>query len=164
MKHPVGLDQNGAEVYVYLTSSKVSKRLSRQPQLLALAKEMLAVVKLHGKKVCMEYDMQRQIGYDFIVKTTDKDAVFYACLAKDDVYTRFVKNGDPIPTNYLTLILEQADDKGYELSDVWIGRFVPPRPDSVDKTAESKPYWSNHALILGDQPLQTQTLTRTCPY
>lgn len=164
MKHPVGLSQNGAEVYAYLTASRVGKRLSRQPYLLTLAKEMLAAVTLNGAEVCIEYDLQRQIGYDFIIGTTDKDAVFYACLVKDDVYTRFVKSGNPAPTSFITVMLQQDDDKHYELSDIWIGRLTPPRPGSADETAHSKPYWSNHALILGDQPLQSQTMTKISPY
>lgn len=164
MKHLIGLTQNRVEVYAYLTSSKVGKRLSRQPHLLALAKEMFTEVSLRDLKIYMEYDMGRHIGYDFIINTTDNDAVFYACILKDTVYTRFVKSGEPIHTNYLTVTLEQDGDENYELSDIWIGRLIPPRPGSADETADSKPYWSDHAYILGDQPLQSQTLTKTCPY
>lgn len=79
MKHPVGLTKNGVEVYTYLTASKVGKRLARQPQLLTLAKELFAAVTLHGPAIWIEHDLQRQIGYDFVISTTDKDAVFYAC-------------------------------------------------------------------------------------
>lgn len=164
MKYLVGRSQNGLEVYAYLTNSKVGKRLSRQPQLMALAEEMLAAVTLSGPEISMEHDMQRRIGYDFIVNTTEQDATFYACLMKDDVYTRFVKNGEPTPTNYLTVILQQDDDKNYELSDIWIGRLIPGRPGSNDETTDSISYWSNHAFILGDQQLQTRTLTKTRPY
>ena len=164
MRHSIGLTRNGTEVYAYLTGSKVEKRLSRQPQLLAHAKEVLEKATLRGPKIHMEYDMQRQIGYDFIIGTTDEDAVFYARLVKDDIYTRLVKNGNPTPTRYLTVILEQDDDKNYELSDIWIGRLIPPRPGSIDETTESIVFWSDHALILGDQSFQTQTLTKTRPY
>lgn len=164
MKHPVGLTQNGIEVYAYLTSSKVGSRLSRQPQLLTLAKELLAAMKLEGPDISIEHDMQRQIGYDFIISTTESDAIFYARLLKDNVYTRFVKHGKPTPTNYLTVILHQDDDKNYELSDIWTGRLIPPRPGSADEIAESKSYWSDHAIVLGDQSLQNQTLTKKCPY
>lgn len=164
MKHPIGVTQNGVEVYAYLTSSNVGKRLSRQPYLLTLAREILTEMTLRDPKIYIEYDMRRQIGYDFIVTTTDNDAVFYARLVKDDVYTRFVKTGAPIHTSYITVILQQDDDKNYELSDIWIGRITPPRPGSPDETADSKPYWANHAYILGDQPLQSQTLSKICPY
>lgn len=164
MRHSVGQTQNGLQVYAHLTGSKVGKSVSRQPRLLTLAQEMLTSVKLRGPEICVEYDMRRQIGYDFIISTTDTDTVFYARLTGDTIYTRFVKNGEPSPSSYLTLILLQDSDKNYELSDVWIGHPNPPRPGSVDETAESKPYWSNHAIILGDQSLQSQSLTKTCPY
>lgn len=164
MKHPVGLTKDGAEVYVYLTAPKVGKRLAQQPHLLTLAKELLATVTLHGSEMYIEYDLQRHIGYDFVVSTTDADAVFYARLLKDDVYTRFIKNGKPTPTSFLTVILLQDDDKNYLLSDIWIGHLMPPRPGSPDETAASKPFWSTHALIMGDQPLQAQTLTKISPY
>ncbi len=164
MKHPIGFTKNGVEVYAYLTRSTIEKRLSRQPYLLTIAKEMLAEVTLNGPKIYIEHDMRRQIGYDFIISTTEKDTVFYAQLMKDKVYTRFVKVGEPIHTSYITATLQQDDDNNYELSDIWIGRLMPPRPGSDDETAGSKPYWSNHAFILGDQALQTRSLTKICPY
>ena len=151
-------------MYTYLTGSKVGKRLARQPQLLTLAKELFATVLLSGSQISIEHDLQRQIGYDFVISTSDKSAVFYACLMKDEVYTRFVKNSEPTPSSYITVVLQQDDEKNYELTDIWIGRLTPPRPGSPDETAESKPYWQNHAIVLGDQPLQTQTLTKICPY
>lgn len=164
MTHPVGVTRNGAQVYAYLTNSQLSKRVSRQPQLLTLAKEMLATMTLRAPTICVEYDMQRQIGYDFIIDTTDKDIIFYARILKDDVYTRFVKNGEPTPARHLSAKLLRDSNNNYELSDLWIGRLIPPRSGSADETAESKAFWSNHAFIFVDQPLQAQTITRTCPY
>ncbi len=164
MKYSVGLTQNKVEVYVYLTGSKVEKRLARQPQLLSLAKEVLSEITLNKPEVCIEYDLKRQIGYDFIIKTTDQDSVFYACLVKDKTFTPFIKSGDPIPTSYLTLMLRQDVDMNYEMYDIWIGRHAPPLPGSTEATDDSKPFWLNHAFILGDQTLQTQTLTKICPY
>lgn len=164
MKHIVGVDKSGTEVYAFLTGSLVGKRVSRQPQLLALVKEMLATIKLRGNKVCLEYDMHRQVGYDFVIPTTNADTIFYARLVKDDVYTRFVKAGEPNPTTIISVVLEQDVDKQYELTDVWIGQLIPPRPGSADETEESKTYWSEHAYIKSDQPIQSQSFTQTCPY
>lgn len=125
---------------------------------------MLTSVTLHDSEVSMEHDMSRPIGYSLIIETSDKDIIFYGRLLKDDVYTRFVKNGKPLSTRYITVTLLRDSDNNYELSDVSIGRMRPPRPGSTDETAKSKAYWSNHAFILDDQPVQTQTVTRTCPY
>jgi len=138
--------------------------IARQPQLLTLAKEMLAETMVRGAEINLERDMKRPIGYNFIVTTTDQDTVFYGRLLRDDIYTRFVKNRKPLSTQYLTVALLQDSNNAYELSDVWIGRLIPPRPGSANETTESKSYWSNHAFVLDNQLLQQRTVTRTCPY
>jgi hypothetical protein len=125
---------------------------------------MLAAVPVRGHEVIMEYDMQRPIGYSFIVETTDTDVVFYGRLLKDEVYMRFVKNTKPVPTRHLTVTLLRDNDGNYELSDLWIGHAMPPRPGSTNETSESRPYWLAHAFVLSDQVFQTQTVTKTCPY
>lgn len=164
MRHLIGQSRNGIQIYAQLIGSHAGERISRQPQLLSLAKEMFAKLTLSGSAINLEYDISRPIGYDFVIETTDKDVIFYGRLLKDDVYTRFVKNGKPLSTKYLTVTLTKGSDNTYDLSDIWIGRLRPPRPGSANETAESKSYWSNHALILDNQPLQLKSVTKTCPY
>lgn len=164
MKHLIGQTRNGVDVYVQLIGSAAGEHISRQPRLLTLAKEMFANVTLRGAEINIEYDTDRPIGYDFIVETSDSDTVFYGCLLRDKVYTRFVKNAKPLPTRYLTAMLAKGSDDTYELSDIWIGRMRPPLPGSTTETIDSKSYWANHALILDNQPLQQRTLTKVCPY
>lgn len=164
MKHLVGQSQNGIPIHVQLIGSRAGESIARQPQLLSLAKEMLTKVTLQGTEISLEYDMNRSIGYNFIVETSDKDIILYGRLLKDDAYTRFVKNGKPQPTSYMTVTLLQDNDHNYELSDVRLGRLTPPLPGSEDETPTSKSYWSNHALVLDNQRLQLQTMTKTCPY
>lgn len=164
MKHNIGVTRNGAQVYVELIGTRAGKHIAQQTQLLTLAKEMFAAIALVGKEIRMDYDMKRPIGYSFTVETTDKDAIFYGRLLKENVYTRFVKNGKPTPTKYLSVTLTKDSNNNYELHDIWMGRLIPPRPGSSDETVESKPYWENHALILESQSLQLQTVTKTCPY
>lgn len=165
MKHPIGQTRNGKAVTVDLIHSKAAKHIAQQPHLLSLAAEVLQQTNLRGPRVTLEHDMGRAIGYNFVIRTTDSASIFYAQLLRDDIYTRFVKNGKPDATQHLSLILERNPDDGtYELHDAWIGRLSPPRPGSADETTESKPYWDNHALILSDQSLQLRTVTKTCPY
>lgn len=164
MKHLIGQSRNGMQIHVQLIGSPAGENVARHPQLLSLAKELFAQITLHGAEINMEYDMDRPIGYTFTVETTDRDTVFYGRLLKDDVYTRFVKNGKPLPTRYLTVTLSKKSTTDYELSDIWIGRLMPPRPGSENETADSKSYWSNHALVLDNQRLQLQTVTKICPY
>lgn len=164
MKHLIGLTRNRVQVYTQLIGSQAGEHIAREPQLLSLAKEMLTAVTLRNQGATIEYDMKRPIGYSLTVETTDKDAIFYGRLVKDDIYTRFTKNGEPLVTHYLTVTLSKESDNTYELSDIWIGRLKPPRPGSANETAESKQYWSNHALIMNGQPLQLHTVTKICPY
>ncbi len=165
MKHPIGQTSNGITVYVDLIHSKAAKRIAMQPQLLTLVAEVVKQLKPKGAAIGIEHDMGRSIGYNFVLPTSESDTVFYAKLLKDDAFTRFIKNGKPLTTQYLTLFLQKnEDDATYELQDVWIGRLSPPRPGSTDETAESKPFWSTHAFILDSQPIQLQTVTKVCPY
>ncbi len=164
MKHLIGQSRNGIPIHVQLIGSQAGASIARQPQLLSLAKEMFAKVTLHNAEISLEYDMDRQVGYNFVIETSDKDVVFYGRLLKDDIFTRFVKSGKPQPTTYITVALSRNNDNDYELSDIWLGRLMPPRPGSASETAESKQYWSNHALILDNQLLQLKTVTKTCPY
>jgi hypothetical protein len=152
------------QVQVDLIGSQAARHIAQQPRLLMLAKEVLEKIAAKGATVNVECDMGRPIGYSFLVATKDTDTILYARLLKDEIYTRFVKNGKPFSTPYLTVSLTQDKDNNYELSDIWIGRLTPPRPGSVNETTESRSYWLEHAFVLDNQPLQLRTVTKTCPY
>ncbi|HEX3568437.1 MAG TPA: hypothetical protein VHT70_02040 [Candidatus Saccharimonadales bacterium] len=164
MKHTIGQTRNGMQVQVDLIGSQAARHIAQQPRLLMLAKEVLEKIAAKGATVNVECDMGRPIGYSFLVATKDTDTILYARLLKDEIYTRFVKNGKPFSTPYLTVSLTQDKDNNYELSDIWIGRLTPPRPGSVNETTESRSYWLEHAFVLDNQPLQLRTVTKTCPY
>ncbi|HLZ15113.1 MAG TPA: hypothetical protein VKQ34_03920 [Candidatus Saccharimonadales bacterium] len=165
MKHPVGRTQNGKQVYVDLIYSDAAKHIAAQPHLLRLIAEVLPQTTLTGSSLSIECDMGRTIGYDFVVSTGETDSVFYAQLVHDNIFTRFIKNGEPLATPYLTLVLELDTKKDvYELRNAWIGRLCPPLPGSEQEIAESKAYWARHAFVLSNQPLQLRTVTKTCPY
>ncbi len=165
MGHFIGYTYDNIPVYVDLITSDAAKHIAQQPSLLTLATEVLQHAKLTDKTVSIEQDMGRTIGYDYVVETTDTNVVFYAQLTREDIYTRFVKNGDPLPTRHLTIVLDyNQTDKQYNLNDIWIGRLRPPRPGSVQATTEGNLFWEKHAFVFENQPLQSRTLTKTCPY
>lgn len=165
MIHLVGHTQNNIPVNVDLVKSEAAKHISRQPYLLGLAAEALRNTALEESVVNLEHDMERVIGYDFVVKTTGTDTIFYVQLVQDKIYTRFTKNGKPLSTSFVSIVLQRSQ-KGdsYNMHDVWIGRLTPPRPGSAEETAQSKLYWEDHAYIFENQPIQPRTLTKTCPY
>lgn len=164
MKHPIGYAQNGSFVYVDLIQSAAAVHIARQPQLLSLVQEMLRKTRLREAQIMLEYDMERTVGYDFVVGTTDTDTIFYAKPLRDDVYARYVKNGKPTPSQHLALVLQRDDQGDYELVDTWVGHISPPRPGSPNETAESKSYWSTHAFVPDSQLIQLRTHTKECPY
>lgn len=164
MKHPIGQTGNGTAVYVDLIQSSAARHIAQQPHLLTLIAEALQQTEPQGLEASIEHDMGRVIGYSFVVKTAGTDGIFYAQLLRDDTYIRFIKNGKPLSTQYLSMVLHQDENGAYELYDAWIGRLNPPRPGTAGETAESKPYWATHAFILGNETLQLRTVTKECPY
>lgn len=129
-----------------------------------MAKTVIAQSSADAPVVRIESNMGRAVGYNFVVKTTEADVIYYAQLLRDTTYTRFIKNGKPVTTKYLSLVLHRDDDGEYELHELWLGRLRPPRPGSSDETADSRNYWSGHALVLDNQPVQSRTITKDCPY
>lgn len=165
MIHTICTTQDGVEVCVDLINSEAAHNIARQPQLINLVKEVLTGKRLSGANVRFEYNLGRIIGHDFIVETPADHAVFYARVLHDDAYTRFIKSGKPLSTNYVAITLKHnADSQAYEVQDARIGRLAPPRPGMPNETPESKHYWSTHAFVHDGQVLQARTITKECPY
>lgn len=163
--HFIGNTYNDIPVFVDLLTSDAAIHISQQPYLLTLAAEALRHATLTGAKINLEQDMGRTIGYDYVVETTAANVVFYAQLMQETIYTRFVKNGEPLHTNYLTMALSYDEaDAHYDVSDIWIGRIRPPRPGSAQETPKGNLYWEGHAFVFENQRLQSRTLTKTRPY
>lgn len=165
MQHEVGHTRNNIPVYVNLTRSSAAKQIAQQPNLLSLAKEALKRTHARGPHPIIECDMGRSIGYSYIMETSSKDTIFYARVANDELYTRFVKKGEPLSTQYLTFVLHSNGKGGsYVLSDIWIGRKYPERPGSPEETEEGRNFWENHAHILQNEQLKHGSTTKVCPW
>lgn len=164
MKHPIGQTRNGVAVYVDLINSRAATNIAAQPHLLTLVTEAIQQVLAESAETRVACDMGRVIGYDSVVTTTDKHFVLYAKVVGETIYTRFVKNGRPLTTQHLTLVLRRDNDNEYELHDTWIGQIIPPRPGSAKENRSSRTYWDTHAYILNAQQLQLKTVTKVCPY
>lgn len=65
---------------------------------------------------------------------------------------------------FLTLTFVRAEKGTYELLGINIGKAIPPRPGSANETPASRPYWAEHAYVFDKQSVQTQSLTKECPY
>lgn len=155
---------NGYDVYVNLISSLAGTYLSRHPYVIGLMKEVLAPMKLRGATVSIEHDMGRIVGNTDIVETTDKDTIYYAMPYKKTVFFRYAKNRHPSPSKCLTIILHKDKDGNYEVSNTWVGPFVPPFPGDENATPKSMAYWETHAMAPDVHDIQSKTITRDCPY
>lgn len=155
---------NEYDTYVNLISSSAGRYLSRQPHVFALIKELLSANKLQGSRIVIEQNMGRDIGTTDVVKTSDKDTIYYAQPLKSDVYSRFARNRYPQASSILTVIVERDTDGNYEVSDAWIGDNHPPFPGDKYETTESKEYWQTHAFVQDAQAIQSRSVTKTSPY
>jgi hypothetical protein len=164
MKHPIAHTRNGMAVYADLLQSPAAAHIAHQPYLLGLVKELVGQISATGKEVRIDRDMGRSIGYSSLVETTEKDTILYAQLSRGSAFTRFVKNGEPLSTQYLSIVLRRDEDGEYELHDTWLGRLTPPLPGSDNEASASKTYWATHALVFGNHSVQPRSVTKVCPY
>ncbi len=164
MKHPITSTASGVTVYVDLIRSPAASHISQQPYLLSLIKEVIRQKRLEGDTLSIDHDMGRLVGNASVVETSEKDVVIYAQRVREQTFSRFVKNGSPKQSPYLTVILRRDEDGDYELHDTWIGRLNPPRPGTENETSDSRPYWETHAYVYNHDAIQSRTVTKVCPY
>lgn len=162
--YDVGMSKNGQRVYANIIHSSAGRYFSRQPYLVRLVRDMLALADLSKPVLSLSYDMGRVIGNTNIVATEAKDSIYYASPPKQANFLRFVKNRSMESSSQLTIVLKRDADTNYEIVDVWIGPLYPPFPDAANATSESKQYWQGHALTAGSEPINLQSLTTVCPY
>lgn len=163
-KHFVATTSNGKKIYVDDQDSHAATHLVDEPGLFELIQEMLAQVKAIGDNLYIDRDMGRIVGTSALVATTEEDDILYAKRPNRAIYTRFVRNREPIPTRYVTVVLHKDSEATYNLHSAWIGRAVPQFPGDSHETPESKPFWANHALIWGSQTIQPGSETRVQPW
>jgi hypothetical protein len=142
----------------------LAANISTNPHLLRLAEEAIDTTCLTSPVVRLQHDMGRSIGRSELVTTTDADHIFFARQTKTAGFTRFVKNRQSVPTQYVSMLLVRDDEGDYELTNIWIGKIYPPMPDTTEAIDKSSDYWSRHAVVYNGQPIISSTLTKTCPY
>ncbi len=162
--HQIATSANGKLVYADLTQQPLSGILGREPRLLGLIDTVLSNFNLTSDAPCIEQDMGKQIGYSSLLEITEKDVVFYAKQTRSDTYTKFVKNRQRTPTNFITICLSKDETGDYELLDVNMGKKVPAVPGTEDETANSRAYWENHAVVYDGQSIIANSLVKTSPY
>lgn len=163
MKHPVAISSNQKTVVVDLVISPAAAQIAQQPHLLEIASALLKTSELAGHNIWVSKDMGRPIGNCDVIETTETDVIYYAQRMKSDVYTRFVKNKRLELTNIMSIELTSADDATFEIQQIILGNPIPPSP-SEGGSKESRTFWATHAMLWGDWPTKSASITRECPW
>ena len=163
-KHTVGTTKNGKLVYVDLVGSHAATHIRDTPGLFDVAKQIVMQLEPVDDNICIDIDMGCIIGTSDLVRTDHTDEIVYAKRLNRDNYTRFVRNREPQPTRFVTIVLQQDTDGHYELWSIWCGPKTPQFPGDEHEAPESRPFWRKHALVWGNQEIQPGTEQSDWPW
>lgn len=163
-KYVIGRTKNDKTIYVDMKGSHAATHIADTPQLLELVGEVVASLEPEKDNLYLDKDMGRSVGLSDLVETNENDKMLYAKRLNRDNYTRFVIDRKAEPTNFVTVVLQKDAEGDYELWSAWIGRAVPQFPGDKLETPESKPFWQKHALVWGNQEVQTGTERESWPW
>jgi hypothetical protein len=109
--------------------------------------------------IAQSLDLGRTVGYNHCVLTNESDEIRYARRPKRKHYSRFVLNREPVPCSSLVVVLQKSRYRRarYELVSSYIGDLV--RLPGVQSTE----FWMQHALVLGDTPIDERSVRVTPP-
>ena len=137
------------------------------PEVEALLPEALLRIESGGRKFFREQvDFGRVIGKTICVATNIGDNIVFAKRPNRSGYTRFVKNRQPEPTTFFSLIIKQGDmERGkLVLLSAYIGEIGEPEPWDRNAGPNSSKFWAEHALVWGDEEIVPGTETDICPW
>jgi hypothetical protein len=161
----LGDSKNGKHVWYDAVSSHAATHIADTPGLEALASKITQNAELTGGYMQFHTDMGQPVGMTDLVETEPGDVVVYAKRLNRHEYSVFNLSKKPQPSSFVTTAFELHADGTYELVSTWIGLSDSPSfPGTERETADSKVFWSTHALAWGRQEIQTTTKTMTCPW
>lgn len=130
-----------------------------------LLPEALARIESRGRDFLVEeVDFGRPIGENICVATAAGDQIVFAKRPKRWGHTRFVLNRTPEPCNHLVVILKAGDGGEFVFITAFVGRRSEPEPWDRNATANSRAFWTSHALVWGCEETIQGTETTRCPW
>lgn len=154
----------GNAVYVE-KGSHAQTHLQDTPELKALLKEALVDFLPTKERESFQIDMGRVIGESDMALLEEGGEVFYAKRKNRTKYTKFVKNKEPYPTQFLTGSLRKRKNKSYVFITAFVGKTAPDFPYGPEDTnKKSRKFWENRALVFGKQEIDESTITTICPW
>jgi hypothetical protein len=164
MDHPVGISSNQKQIVIDLRVSPAADQISQQPHLLNIAAKVLATSRIVGKHTWLTKDTGTPVGNSDVIQTNETDTIYYAQRQRSDEFTRFVKNKRLAPTSVMSIELTSDDGVKYYIQQIVIGLRYPSPPEAGQENKVSADFWSNHALLWGDWPVKSTSITKNCPW
>jgi hypothetical protein len=130
-----------------------------------LLKPAFSTINLNGEVFRVQtIDFGQVIGRQNCVPTTRKDRILYAKRVDRYGHSRFVQERVALPCSTLVVILKKDDAGDYILITSYTGIEAGPEPWEHRATAQSREFWSRHALVWGCEPVIPNTATWRCPW
>lgn len=146
-----------------------SKHMKLHAVDLPAIREAIGRLEVKGKGfVKVSIDMGRFVGSTICVPTKADDDIVFARRIGRPTMTRFVKNREPVPCRFVTLIVSQVDKLNYRLVTGYVGqeaeREIGDRSiESASEFTRALKFWSTHALVWGTQPVYKESVTEAAP-
>lgn len=158
------ISKNGIEVTYDPVHSHASTHFADTPQIRPFVKQILENTDIAGEIMEFDANTGQILGMSDLVETDGSDTIVYAIRKNRDRHMRFTKSQQSQPSSMIAVSLTRLDNKTYDLYSAWLGPQTPPTPNSPLANVESKPFWSEHALVWGNQEIQPGTETEICPW
>lgn len=156
--------KNGLKVYYDPVGSHASTHFSDTPQIIPYVRKAVENTDISGDVMKFETDTGRILGTSDLVETHENDDIVYAIRKNRDRHARFTKSHSPQPSSKVAISLKRLDKDSYDLFSAWLGPLTPPTPNNPLANSDSKPFWSKHALVWGNQEIIPGTETKICPW
>lgn len=148
--------ENDKKIVFDPINSHTATHFNDAPKLRSLAEELLGNMTLEDDLIAKDFDMGRIIGECDVVEINESDEIVYAMRKsrEDQGHVPFTKSRLSQPSQMMSIYLLRKDNEAYELSSIWVGEFEsPPFPQMNNATADSVPYWTQHAFVWGNQEI-----------
>lgn len=162
---PLAVSRNNIHVWYDPILSHAATHIKDTPGLDKLVSEIIGQTVIDKPYMQFHTDFGRRVGVSDLVVNSPGDEIVYAKRLNRNEYTVFNKTKSAQPSSLVTVALEMQEDGTCELVSAWIGPGDSPSfPGTEYETAESREFWSKHALAWGNQEIQPRSETIKCPW
>lgn len=149
MKRFIGKTKNNIEVYEIVNNKHMEAHASISKEVIA---EAIIKVEYTSTFWMDSIQMDKIIGKDSCVITTEEDEIVYVCREGRERPSKMVLNRVPENTTYLTIGMCTDEDGLVTIFTAFAGIKAPKELNDPRMTEEERPeaeaFWANHALCM----------------